>query len=49
MGGRGQEKVADKSILEARKTGQWMILQNCHMCPSFFPILENRIVETKKL
>lgn len=47
--GRGQEKVADMSILNARKTGQWMILQNCHMCPSFFPILENRIVETKKL
>lgn len=47
--GRGQEKVADQSILKARKEGQWIILQNCHMCPTFFPILENRIVETKKM
>lgn len=47
--GRGQEKVADASITAARKDGQWIILQNCHMCPTFFPILENRIVETKKM
>jgi len=44
--GKGQEKAADTAIKRARLEGKWIILQNCHMCPSFLPILESRIVET---
>jgi len=44
--GKGQEKNADAAICRARERGQWIILQNCHMSPSFMPILETRVVET---
>jgi len=44
--GKGQEKSADASIVSARSTGKWIILQNCHMCPSFMPILESKVVDT---
>lgn len=47
--GKGQEKVADSFIKSTRKNGQWIILQNCHMCPSFLPILESKVVETTNL
>lgn len=44
--GKGQEKVAENAILSARQKGQWIILQNCHMCPSFMPALESKVVDT---
>jgi dynein heavy chain len=44
--GRGQEKSADECIKNSRLNGKWAILQNCHMCPSFMPLLETRVVET---
>lgn len=44
--GKGQEKDAGNAIKMARTSGKWIILQNCHMCPSFMPILEASVVET---
>jgi len=44
--GKGQEKTADECIKKSRLEGKWCILQNCHMCPSFMPLLETRVVET---
>lgn len=44
--GKGQERAADEAIKKSRLEGKWIILQNCHMCPSFMPLLETRVVET---
>lgn len=44
--GKAQEKIAEQSLLRAREKGHWIILQNCHMCPAFLPILEGKVVET---
>lgn len=42
--GQGQTDKAKAAITEGMKQGQWILLQNCHLSPSFMPILE-RLVE----
>ncbi|KRX05483.1 hypothetical protein PPERSA_04520 [Pseudocohnilembus persalinus] len=42
--GKGQGKYAEEQIWEAVETGQWVILQNCHLAISWLPRLEE-IVE----
>lgn len=42
--GQGQQAKAEKAVDLGIQTGQWIVLQNCHLAPSFMPILE-RIFE----
>ncbi|EAS04067.1 axonemal dynein heavy chain (macronuclear) [Tetrahymena thermophila SB210] len=42
--GQGQGEFAEKAISEAIEKGYWVLLQNCHLAPSFMPELE-RILE----
>ncbi|KAL4494234.1 hypothetical protein ABPG73_018753, partial [Tetrahymena malaccensis] len=43
--GQGQGELAEKSIRAAYQDGSWVLLQNCHLAPSFMPRLE-KILET---
>lgn len=52
--GRGQSKKAIDAIREAQTMhakagtqGTWVILQNCHLAPSFMPQLDALIEEVK--
>jgi dynein heavy chain len=38
--GHGQGKKAENAIAEARRAGGWVLLQNCHLYPSWMPRLE---------
>merc|ERR1719436_856570 len=42
--GQGQGPRAIAGIADGGKAGKWVLLQNCHLAPSFMPKLEN-IVE----
>jgi dynein heavy chain, axonemal len=43
--GAGQAQKACNAIRDAQKTQQWVILQNCHLAPSFMPTLDGLIEE----
>jgi dynein heavy chain len=43
--GAGQAQKAINAIRGAQKTQTWVILQNCHLAPSFMPTLDGLIEE----
>ena len=43
--GQGQGPIAERILKESMEKGSWVLLQNCHLAPSWMPSLE-RIVET---
>lgn len=43
--GAGQAQKAIRAIKEAQKTQTWVVLQNCHLAPSFMPTLDGLIEE----
>jgi len=43
--GQGQGEIAKAKIREAQEAQQWVVLQNCHLCPSFLPTLDALIEE----
>ena len=45
--GQGQGVLAEEKIRQAVISGDWVILQNCHLCTSWMPTLE-RICQTFK-
>ena len=46
--GQGQEKIAIQSFNDAKERGEWVVMQNCHLCPSFMPTLERLINEIEE-
>jgi dynein heavy chain len=48
--GQGQGEKAKEAIRNAQEVQSWVVLQNCHLCPSFMPTLDGiieNIVEDK--
>lgn len=46
--GRGQADAAKEAIKDAEVNGTWVVLQNCHLAPSFMPILDGIIDNIKE-
>jgi len=47
--GQGQSEIARNKIRKAAEEGDtWVVLQNCHLAPSFMPILDNLLEEIKE-
>ena len=38
--GQGQSEKAKDAIMYAQEAQEWVVLQNCHLAPSFMPILD---------
>lgn len=47
--GQGQEGKAMKKLNDSRRDGKWCILQNCHLCPNFMPMLEEKVEWLRKV
>ena len=48
--GQGQGEKAKEAIRNAQEVQSWVVLQNCHLCPSFMPTLDGiieNIIEDK--
>ncbi|EAY02556.1 Dynein heavy chain family protein [Trichomonas vaginalis G3] len=43
--GQGRGPTATSLIQNAKVAGDWVFLQNCHLCPSFLPNLEQLVQE----
>ena len=41
--GKEQEAKAERELQEAKRTGKWLLLQNCHLTRSFMPKLESLV------
>ncbi len=41
--GKEQEAKAKKELTEAKVSGKWLLLQNCHLAKSFMPELESMV------
>ena len=44
--GEGQGPKAERMIESGQNKGEWVLLQNCHLCTSWMPELEQIVEET---